>query len=489
MDDKLPDEESRPASELGAAEAFSSGDLSAPASGTSDTKNPQPSHPEAVVCPSCGRSVEPGFKFCDECGTPLGDTRTRGGPAPPPSVKQDELSFPLPQAGRREGASEEKVSLIERWRRRRAQRSELGEAERALGRGPERLPSKSDVLDAPIAPKRASEDAFRRPPTAEELRGARPAIGGRLRWSEDTEVAAADQPAKTELEPLPPVIEPVGRPVTERKIEKESRSSRLPEPARLALHLVISFVCGALLLGTAAAVTTVATDGRTALLEVRGLPIFLGGATSILVFALLRTSRRRLPADGADRRAAIGSIVGGLAVLVVAAALLYQPSVAAPMQPRIERVLGVFSAADEEAVTGFQQDIREWNEESERYQAMLRTSLGDGVDFDRFRSRSEEAENSLVDIVEQMRAHAGVAEHPELRDALGDLSSVYDDQLGGLRLVNRGLLIDGIDLVRTGDAHYKDAVNRAQTLFERRLRPLLERAGLDARAFGQAVRA
>jgi hypothetical protein len=159
------------------------------------------------------------------------------------------------------------------------------------------------------------------------------------------------------------------------------------------------------------------------------------------------------------------------------------------MQPRIERVLGVFSAADEEAVTGFQQDIREWNEESERYQAMLRTSLGDGVDFDRFRSRSEEAENSLVDIVEQMRAHAGVAEHPELRDALGDLSSVYDDQLGGLRLVNRGLLIDGIDLVRTGDAHYKDAVNRAQTLFERRLRPLLERAGLDARAFGQAVRA
>jgi hypothetical protein len=88
-----------------------------------------------------------------------------------------------------------------------------------------------------------------------------------------------------------------------------------------------------------------------------------------------------------------------------------------------------------------------------------------------------------------MRAHAGVAEHPELRDALGDLSSVYDDQLGGLRLVNRGLLIDGIDLVRTGDAHYKDAVNRAQTLFERRLRPLLERAGLDARAFGQAVRA
>jgi multisubunit Na+/H+ antiporter MnhB subunit len=315
--------------------------------------------------------------------------------------------------------------------------------------------------------------------TAEELRGARPTISGRLQWSGETD-ASTESAART-VEAEPARWRPVPIPDT------RAQRSTAAEAFRFVLHLVVAFLSGAILLFAVTAAATLLTDGSVAILEMRGLPIFIGGAASIVVFALLRTSSSDRPAPGGKRSSAIVSVLVGLVVLILVAALLYQPAVAARMQPRIDRVLQVFSSTDEAAVTGFQQDVLQWNEDSQDYRRMLRSSVSVGMNFDQFRKRASDAETGLADLVAQMKTHAAGAQHPDLRDALDDLASVYEDQLGGLRLVNRGLLVDGIDLVRTGDTRFKDAVTRAETLFRTRLRSLLDRAGYDADSFGEAV--
>lgn len=118
---------------------------------------------------------------------------------------------------------------------------------------------------------------------------------------------------------------------------------------------------------------------------------------------------------------------------------------------------------------------------------MLGATLREGVDFEQLRRGAADAEATLDELIVQMREHARLAQHADLRDALDDLVSIFDDQLGGLRVVNRGLILDTLELVRTGDARFKDAENRAKVLYEERLRSLLSRGGFDADAFGALI--
>jgi hypothetical protein len=443
MDNDASSNPQTPPSELGAYEAI---------------EKPVDESAESVTCPVCGRSVEKGFRFCDGCGNPLESAEPK--PPPPPPVVQTEVP-------RTQEAKEESGSIVDRWRRRRAERSELAEAERTLAQGPPRLDATPEVIDLPEAPSRPV-GATSRPIPADELRGARPAIGGRLQWSEDT--------GKT-VEPswLPRAIPT--------QADVQGRAFR---PARFALYVAIGFVAGAVVLGLITVVATLVSEGSVAILQMRGLPIFVAGVVSVVVFALL-ASGRRSPASGATRASTIATVGAGLAILIVLAAIVYQPGVAARVQPRIDRALGVFSGADEEAVDGFRQDIIEWNEDSAEYHGLLEASLRRGIDFNRFRQRAADFEGNLVDLVAQMRAHARGAQNPDLRDVLDDLASVYEDQLGGLRVVNRGILIDQLNLVGTGDRRYDDARRRAGALFTTRLRPVLVRAGFDAQAFGDAL--
>jgi hypothetical protein len=394
---------------------------------------------------------------------------------------------PASRSGRATAAEtpSESLSLIERWRRRRAERSELAEAERVLTQTtPIPAPPPAEI-EEPDAQRRATGTTSR-PMTAEELHGARPVIGGRLQWSDETEVG--ERPAGTssetvvqEHEPEPAAWRPVPMP-TPVAAEPAAR----PEVVRFVFHLAIGFLAGAVLLVIATGLTSIITDGSVALLELRGLPIFVGGATSIVVFALLRTSGRTSE-FGMRRSTSIGSVVAGLLVLVALAALLYRPAAAERLQPMIERALNVFTPADEAAANGFKQDIDLWNDESSRYRSALESSVSSGISFDQFRTRAGETEVELGDLVAQMRTHAKDAQHPGLRDALDDLASIYDEELGGLRLVNRGLLIDGIDLIKAGDKRFKDADARARTFFRDRLKRLLERAGIDSAEFGKAI--
>jgi hypothetical protein len=260
----------------------------------------------------------------------------------------------------------------------------------------------------------------------------------------------------------------------------------MPDALRFVLHLAIGFVAGAVLLIIATGLTSIITDGSVALLELRGLPIFIGGATSIVVFALLRTSSRGAEPE-IRRPTPIGGVIAGLLLLVGLAAILYRPAAAERLQPRIERALNVFAPEDEAAANGFRQDIELWNDESGRYRSMLESSVRSGIDLNQFRVRAGDTEAELEDLVAQMRTHAKDAQHPGLQDALDDLASIYEKQLGGLRLVNRGLLIDGIDLIKAGDKQFKDADRDVRVFFRDRLRRLLERAGIDSEEFGGAI--
>jgi hypothetical protein len=491
MDNESPSNPETPPSELGAYEAIEA-------------------KPDAdmITCPVCGRSVEKGFRFCDGCGSRLEEPAAapplQDQPPPPPAPEPpvppapDEPPPAVPDAEKesllerlqrrraerervaRADAQTERVSFFERLKRRRTERSELAEAERTLFQGPPRLDATPEVIDLPDAPARPV-GATSRPVPAEELRGARPAMGGRLQWSEEG-TSVQDAP------PSPGVEEQEDRsPWLPRAIPTQAQlEGRTFRPALFALYVGIAFLAGAIVLGVITVVATLASDGSVALLPKRGLPIFIGGVVSVLVFALL-SSGRRSPSFGASRSSTITTTIAGLAILVVLAAIAYQPGIAARIQPRIDRALGVFSGDDEEAVTSFQQDIREWNEDSDQYHALLEASLRRGIDFNRFRQRAADFEGRLVDLIAQMRAHADAAQNADIRDGLDDLASIYEDQLGGLRIVNRGILIDGLNLVRTGDRRYKDARQRAGTLYSSRLRPLLVRAGYDAKAFGDAL--
>lgn len=508
-DDRSKPNAETPPSELEAAEAYGNVSDTTDVPSPPDSSGDSPSTDGIVTCPNCGRAVEPGFRFCDGCGTNLETARPATEPpapvktepeaTPPPAAapaaakREPEATKPkepppstetVPDAKTRQAPDvkpdeaappEESVPLLERWRRRRAERSALGKAERALADGPQTLEAPADVT-APVAQPRAP-GATSKPKTAEELHGARPLIGGRLQWApEDTDTTADTSEATAQ--------QPTWRPVPIPEAVPERAGGR--EAPRFVLHFLIAFMAGGIALLALAALASVVSDGRVSLLESRGLPIFIGGAVSIVVFALLRTSESR--SDPArTRRGVILGVVAGLLGLVVLAAVLYQPAVAGRLQPRIERVLRVFSTEDERAVEQFERSVIEWHQAAEDYHDSLEVALRERGDPDRLRGSAAQAETTLEGINSQMRTSAESAQQPELRDALSDLASIYEDQLGGLRVVNRGLLVDNIDLVRTGDASFKDAHERATTLFQSRLRPLLVRAGLDAQSFGNAI--
>ncbi|MGH2760954.1 MAG: zinc ribbon domain-containing protein [bacterium] len=457
MDDATTGDDAAPASELGAAEALSGGD---------------DSQDNSVTCPNCGRVVEAGFRFCDGCGTRL-DVDVA-----PPVVEEaaPETSAPPvpsgapPRIEAERPAPEESVPFLERWRRRRGERSALGKAKRALGESPPHLET-IPMIDGPGTVERPT-GATSRPKTAEELRGARPAIGGRLQWSAAEDEASEGATAQAVWRPL--------------AIPEETVAVQIDGGwGRFALQFVAALLAGGIALLALTALASVASDGRVALLEVRGLPILIGGAVSIIVFALLRTSERDRVQT--TRRGTIVGVVVGLIGLVVLSAILYQPAVAGKLQPRIERALQVFGNEDATALEAFEQRIVEWNESAESYHDELEVALRNRENVDRLRGSAVEAETTLDGITSEMRASAEQAQHPELRDALGDLTSIYVDQLGGLRLVNRGLLVDNIDLVRTGDARFKEAHERAGALYQARLRSLLDRGGFDADSFGRAI--
>lgn len=420
--------------------------------------------------------VETGFRFCDGCGTKL--SLTTGLVTEPSartmSVSSDPVAIPAIPVPRR------RRPLLGRLRGRRSERLEVAVVDLGMSDTPRRLQATADVIDRP-EPATPATGAISRPTPAQQLRGARAAISGWLqRGSVGTRRTTASQRAPVELGAEAP-----WRPVAVPSTEDESAGGS--QRVAFAIQLGIAFLAGLVLVVVITALASVVSDGSIAVLEMGGLPIFIGGAASVVVFALVRTSAAHHPEPGTTRTTTLASVVGGLVALVVAAGVIYQPAVAKRVQPRIERALGVFGNEDVQAVKGIEQDVRSWNDASKDYQLLLETSLREGVDFDQLRDRAGEAEATLEELVVQMRAHARLAQHAELRDALEDLVSVYDDQLGGLRVVNRGLLLDALDLVRTGDSRFKDAENRAQALFDQRLRPLLKRAGFNADAFGRTL--
>lgn len=332
----------------------------------------------------------------------------------------------------------------------------------------------ADVWDEP-KPARATSKLM----SASGLRGARAAIGGWLQRSSSSPATAPTVPAAPRE-----AIDTVSAPWRPLPLPREEESSAR---AIFAVQLGIAFLAGLVLVIAITAAASLISDGSIAILEMGGLPIFIGGAASVVVFVLIRSNATRHAEIDGRRTAALATVVGGLVALVIAAGLLYQPAVARRIQPRVERALGVFGDEDTQAVTGLQEDLQLWNDSSKEYQRLLETTLREGVDFDELRRGAEDAEGTLEELVTQMRGHARLAQHAELRDALDDLVSVYDDQLGGLRVVNRGLILDTLHLVRTGDARFKEAQGRAKTLYEERLRSLLGRGGFDADAFGNLI--
>lgn len=467
--------------------------------------------PSGTICPNCGRRVDAGFRFCDGCGSrlsapaavsppptqsvqqpplPAGVTAPpRSQRIPPPSMSVPSEPVPIPttpMGPSRTPLSERLKPLLDRLpRRRRPVALDVSLFDPGPTDVPRRLQA-PEVVDIPMvettSPKAppAATGAVSRPTPADRLRGVRPAISGWLRRS-STKPRPPVDPAPFVDQDKPTPWRTV--PITSKFEEQAGTQPRAP----FFVQLGIAFLSGLVFVLVITGVASLVSDGGVAVLEAGGLPIFIGGAASVVSFSLLRTSASRQAEPTAPRTTTLLSVVGGLVALVVAAGLMYQPAVAKRVQPRIERALGVFGNEDAQAVKGIQEDVTAWNDASKDYQQVLQTTLREGVDFDQLRNAAGEAEAKLEELVAQMRTHAQQAQHAELRDALDDLTSVYDDQLGGLRVVNRGLLLDTFDLIETGNSRFQDAQTRARSLFDDRLRALLERGGYDADAFGQAL--
>jgi hypothetical protein len=484
MDDNRSSDGRDRATELGAAEIMTPRDFETEQPSTSATQPPT-SGPALRTCSNCGRMVEPGFKFCDGCGTKLEPLRLERSPEKP----KDEAP-PLPR---------EDKPLLERWRERR-KNTEAADARPAAAtpatakppvpaQAPPPLPredkslfdrlrerrKKTEQADAPPPVTTPSLPATPTTPAEETTR--RVAIAGRLR-SKDKK-RGSFRPAR----PAPP---PSWRPVPS-DAERVVAPERPLDPATFVLfvaHVLIAFVIGLVVLGVIAGVAAVASEGRWQLLDTRGLPIFIAGASAIIVFALLRTSGR----EGSRSRA--GGIVGvlvGFVALIVGAAILLQPGLAGPEQRRLERVLRVFGPGDVDAAKSFKSDIREWNAGSGRFQASLLTLRRGDSDLVRFRADAIDAEGALTGTVATMRSHAESVKNARLRDALDDLTAVYEDRLAAFRVVATGFIGGDQKLVEAGNARYQESKARAEEVFTQRLRPLLEDANVNADSFGVVI--
>jgi hypothetical protein len=453
----------------------------------------------STTCPTCGRAVEPGFKFCDYCGTKLEAGPMRTG-TPERQAPHEDTS----------------PSLFERLRRRR--RKEPDDVASALAKDmkpPEEampLPPVEDITPPPAQPPAPSSPtpgtmppppAVSAPPNvapprprsqltkAEDLKAAtsegRAGISGRLRWNEPTTSARPDAARAEEIKSS---WRPIGAP----SVAAPARGFGPRDVLVFVFHLAISFIVGAALVGLAAVVASLMSDGRVAMLEVRGLPIFIAGASAIIIFALLRTGPR---ARLTPRAVAISVIVGFL-VLVTAVAILYQPSLMADAQSRLDRALGVFGDDVVQGVDRFEADVDQWNAEVHQYSEVELQKLSTARDKETdaaklakaeeaFRIAASGSEEALDGVLKRMRSHADGVRHAPLKDALTDLTGIFADELSGIHLITRGFVNDDQALIQSGDTRFKDATQRAVEFFEDRVRPILERGEIDADSLALAI--
>jgi hypothetical protein len=450
----------------------------------------------STTCPTCGRQVEAGFKFCDFCGSKL-ET------APTPPADTSAAASPREDTGR---------SLLARLRRRRddddaasalaAQprpadlMSPLPEAVE-IDMPPERTatasgaaPARPEIDPPPARPTPTSTPPPSRPTSqltkAEDLRaatsGGRAGISGRLQWRDDG-TAKIDTPAE---------------PVTTSWRAVPVATARRPfvpkDGVVFVLHLLIAFALGAALVGIAAVVASLMSDGRVALLEVRGLPIFIAGASSIIVFALLRTG----PRNTLSSRAVAITVLVGFVLLVAGVTLGYQPSLMADAQGRLDKALGVFGSDVLEGIDRFEGDVDQWNAEVHQYSEVELSKLSKARDTEpdaaklakaeeAFRVAASGSEEALDGILKRMRSHADGVGHAPLREALTDLTGIFADELSGIHLITRGFVNDDQALIQSGDTRFKDATQRAVEFYEERVRPILERGDIDADSLGLAI--
>jgi hypothetical protein len=381
-----------------------------------------------------------------------------------PSTTQD--SAPTP---------EKKPPLLERFRQRKTDEPAAPSIP-ATEEAPRIVEQKTEVASEPTGSRPAG--ATSKPVTAEELRGARPAIGGRLRWSEGEE--------STAVVPAPPVgAEPHRAPP---KSVWPIETGGVVGPRWISvflLHLVLAMAAGVVLVGATAAIASVVSDGTVALLEMRGLPIFIGGATAVMLFTLLRTGRGK---PESERRSVIVGVVVGFIVLVVASTLLFQPRVIERAQAELEKALGVYGDDETKAVEDFANDINVWNTETSRYRdAIISPLLRGDVDMERFRVAAAGSEETLNGTVRNMQTHADSAANDKLRDALGDFAAIYEARLSAIRLITRGLVSNDQALVNSGETRRDASKASAVEFFDRRLKPILERADIDTDSFGASV--
>lgn len=382
-----------------------------------------------------------------------------------PSTTQDSAQAP-----------ERKPPLLERLRQRKADEP-AASSTRATEEAPRLVEKTTEVTSEPAGSRPAG--ATSKPVTAEELRGARPAIGGRLRWSDGEESTAvvpapavADEPQRPPPKSVWPITE-AGGGVGPRWI------------AVFLLHLVLAMAAGVVLVGATAAIASVVSDGSVALLETRGLPIFIGGATAVMLFTLLRTGRGK---PESERRSVIVGVVIGFVVLVVASTLLFQPRVIERAQAELEKALGVYGDDETKAVEDFANDINVWNTETSRYRdAIISPLLRGDFDMERFRVAAAGSEETLNGTVRNMRTHADSAGNAKLRDALGDFAAIYEARLSAIRLITRGLVSNDQALVNSGETRRDASKASAVEFFDRRLKPILERADIDPESFGTSV--
>lgn len=246
------------------------------------------------------------------------------------------------------------------------------------------------------------------------------------------------------------------------------------------IHLVAAFAAGAIALAIVAVIVTLVTNGRTALLEVKGVPTAIAVATAVAVFATLRTARRGGPTY-------LVAAAVGLVAIAAAGAYLYRPVYLHNAQVRLERGLNVWSDRDSTAVEDFRGDLVSWNGTVAEYQRDVAAVVNKHITPQDFRSVAAPALQSLQETTVAMQTHSTSARNEKLRDGLGTLAGVYNDELTGLKLVSSGILTRDFNALGAGDRQYKEARERAARVFTEQIRPLLERAGIDPGTFEQAL--
>jgi zinc ribbon protein len=477
----------------------------------------KPTGASPTTCPSCGRDVEAGFKFCDYCGTKLEPGPLRPGP----HEDKPRPLFARLKIRRSKGADDAASALaagmsapdeappippaIEDITPPPERPAAAPQPERAAASAspPKEAAPPTEPPPSPAPPTEATTPPPPRPTsqltTVEDLRTAssegRAGISGRLRWREGEDTKDTADTKDTDA----------GRRRAEeiRTSWRAVESPPSPPPSRVftardgltfVAHVLIAFLVGAALVGVAAVVASLMSDGRVALLEVRGLPIFIAGASAIIVFSLLRTGpRRRL-----GPRAVALSVLVGFVILVIGVAIAYQPSLMAEAQSRLDRALGVFGNDVIEGIDRYEADVDQWNAEVHQYSDVELTKLSKARDTETdaaklakaeetFRVEASGSEEALDGILKRMRSHADGIGHAPLREALTDLTGIFADELSGIHLITRGFVNDDQALIQSGDTRFKDATQRAVEFFDDRVRPILERGDIDPDSLGLAI--